>query len=97
MTHIIALTAIIIGAGLIAKVLPKVIIWVFERFPEHFKPQESSVPTDPKTIEKPVHISKTKVVEALQNSSDYEEPQLVGAGHILIRHRESDKLAQFSR
>lgn len=42
MTHLTAFTAIIIWSGLVAKVFPKAMAWVFDRFPKHFKPQEST-------------------------------------------------------
>lgn len=40
MKHVIAFTTIIVGTGIIATVFPKVVVWVFTRFPQHFKPQD---------------------------------------------------------
>ncbi|QOJ33808.1 MAG: hypothetical protein HRU82_02085 [Nitrospira sp.] len=42
MTHLIAFTAMVVGTGILAKVFPKVMVWVFGRFPEHFKPSEAA-------------------------------------------------------
>lgn len=40
MTHLTAISTIIVGTGILAKVFPKIMVWVFSRFPEHFKPRE---------------------------------------------------------
>jgi len=37
MTHLLVFTTIIVGTGILAKVFPKVMVWVFTRFPKHFK------------------------------------------------------------
>lgn len=77
---------------MLAKVFPTVMVWVFNRFPEHFDPQESPSPLPWKCSDNPV-LSTEDVMEALRNPSVYGEPQRVGAGHILIPRRESDTLA----
>lgn len=38
MDHIVAFTALIIGTGLIAKVFPRIMTKIFDRYPEHFSP-----------------------------------------------------------
>lgn len=40
MTHLIAFSTMVVGTGILAKIFPKVMVWVFERFPQHFKPQD---------------------------------------------------------
>lgn len=97
MTHLLALIVTIIGTGLIAMVFPKAMVLIFERFPEHFKPQNSASSTTEQSNPATVTISKKTVVEALENPSDYKEPQLVGPGHILIQHRDSNEAATLPR
>ncbi|CAE6770170.1 hypothetical protein [Nitrospira defluvii] len=38
MDHIVAFAVIIIGAGLIAKVFPKIMTQIFDHYPQHFSP-----------------------------------------------------------
>lgn len=92
MTHLLAFTTMIIGTGILAKVLPTVLVWVFNRFPAHFKPQESPSSLPQESSDNPV-LSTEDVMEALRNPSVYGEPQRVGAGHILIPRRDSDTRA----
>lgn len=42
MAHMITFAVAIVGTGLIAKVFPSVMTWIFERYPQHFKPRTHS-------------------------------------------------------
>lgn len=84
-----AFTTIIVGAGMLATALPKVLVWVFNRFPKHFKPPAAPSSLPQEASGTPV-LSTEDVMAALRNPSVYGEPQRLGAGHILIPRRDSD-------
>lgn len=58
MTHLVAFTIFIIGTGLIAKFFPKVMTWIFNQFPAHFKPHDSSRATTATTETSPTPFEK---------------------------------------
>lgn len=46
-TELIAsVAAMVIGTGILAKIFPNAIAWVFERLPRHFKPREGAAGMD---------------------------------------------------
>lgn len=89
MTHLLAIIAMVIGTGVFAKFFPKAMTLLFDRFPEHFAPQTTEAPPQHTDNTPPQVISRETVIAALQNTTAYKQPRLLGPGDILIPHRES--------